>query len=139
MTQASEVFVPGGRLRVEREKQHLTQTELALAAGVSRGLVSAVEGGRQNPGVDAALAIANVLGLPVELLFGSPPRSDSDHPCAVFMKPPPHRERLRIERERLHLTQTELAQAAGVSRQLVSTVEAGRHTPNVAAAIDVPV
>ena len=38
-------------------------------------------------------------------------------------------------RERLGLTQAELAERAGVSRQLVGGVEAGRHVPSVDAAI----
>jgi DNA-binding XRE family transcriptional regulator len=42
---------------------------------------------------------------------------------------------LRGARERLGLTQVELARRAGVSRQLVSGVEAGRHVPSVDAAI----
>ncbi len=42
---------------------------------------------------------------------------------------------LRDARERLGLTQAELAERAGVSRQLVGGVEAGRHVPSVDAAI----
>ncbi len=42
---------------------------------------------------------------------------------------------LRDARERLGLTQAELAERAGVSRQLVGGVEAGRHTPAVDAAL----
>jgi len=43
--------------------------------------------------------------------------------------------RIRATREGLGWSQAELAARAGVTRQLVSAVEAGRHTPNVAAAI----
>lgn len=42
---------------------------------------------------------------------------------------------LQRARERASLTQTELADRAGVSRQLVSSVEAGRHAPAVDAAL----
>lgn len=43
--------------------------------------------------------------------------------------------RIRAAREAQGWSQAELAEAAGVSRQLVGAVEAGRHVPNVAAAI----
>lgn len=42
---------------------------------------------------------------------------------------------LRLHRERAGLTQSELAATAGVSRQLVGAVEAGRHLPRVDAAL----
>jgi transcriptional regulator with XRE-family HTH domain/molybdate-binding protein len=58
------------RLRVE---QGLTQARLAELAGVSRQLVGAVEAERHLPRVDAAVALARVLGVPVEELLGTPP------------------------------------------------------------------
>ncbi len=42
---------------------------------------------------------------------------------------------LRLARERSGLTQAELADRAGVSRQIVVTVETGRHAPSVDAAL----
>jgi DNA-binding XRE family transcriptional regulator len=48
----------------------LSQAELAARAGVSRQLVAAVENGRNQPAVDAALALAGALGTTVEELFG---------------------------------------------------------------------
>jgi transcriptional regulator with XRE-family HTH domain/molybdate-binding protein len=44
-------------------------------------------------------------------------------------------DRIRSLRESLQLTQSELAQRSGVTRQLISALEAGRHTPNVSAAL----
>ncbi len=43
--------------------------------------------------------------------------------------------RLRSYRKAANLTQTELAELAGVSRQLIGSVEAGRHLPRVDAAL----
>jgi putative molybdopterin biosynthesis protein len=57
------------RLRVERG---LTQARLAKLAGVSRQLVSAVEAERHLPRVDAAVALAGVLGVQVEELMVAP-------------------------------------------------------------------
>ena len=47
----------------------------------------------------------------------------------------PSRTRVQERRESLGLTQTELAARAGVTRQLIGAVEAGRHLPNVGAAL----
>jgi len=48
----------------------LTQAQLAERAGLSRALVSAVELGRHQPRIDAALALARALGTTAEELFG---------------------------------------------------------------------
>jgi putative transcriptional regulator len=133
MTPNPERCVRGDRLRIERQQRQLTQTELATVAGVSRQLISAIENGHHSPGVDAAIALARVFDVPVDALFGAP-RSPADEAMDSVPKPA-HRERLRVERERLGLTQTELAQVAGVSRQLISTTEAGHSKPGVDAAI----
>ena len=60
------------RIRDERLRLGIGQTDLAERAGVTRQLVGAIEAGRHSPSVDAALRIAKVLGLPVEELFASP-------------------------------------------------------------------
>ncbi|MCC5951458.1 MAG: helix-turn-helix domain-containing protein [Acidimicrobiia bacterium] len=56
-------------LRQRRTERGWSQAELAERAGVSRQLVSAVESGRHEPGVAAALALARALGESVEALF----------------------------------------------------------------------
>lgn len=60
-------------LRTHRQAAGLTQAELALRAGVSRQLVGTVESGRHLPRVDAAMALASVLGVDVGTLFSSVP------------------------------------------------------------------
>ena len=61
----------GPRLRAARESAGLSQQDLATRAGVSRQLVGAVEAGRHLPRVDSALALASVLGVTVDSLFGA--------------------------------------------------------------------
>ncbi|MGE0377620.1 MAG: substrate-binding domain-containing protein, partial [Planctomycetaceae bacterium] len=58
------------RVRERRTALGMTQAELAERAGISRTAVTAIEGERLVPSVAAALAIADVLGLTVEALFG---------------------------------------------------------------------
>lgn len=60
-------------LKQVRERVGITQADLALVAGLSRALVSAVETGRHTPSVDAALALAGALGESVEDLFARAP------------------------------------------------------------------
>jgi len=60
-------------LKELRETAGLTQVELAARAGVSRQLVGAVEAGRHLPRVDAAIAIAAVLGVDVPAIFAASP------------------------------------------------------------------
>lgn len=58
------------QLLTERRRTGLTQAELAARSGVSRQLIGAIENGRHLPRVDAAIAIAAALDIPVERLFG---------------------------------------------------------------------
>ena len=61
----------GARLRIARESAGLSQSDLAVRAGVSRQMVGAVEAGRHFPRVDSALALAATLGVTVDSLFGT--------------------------------------------------------------------
>jgi molybdate-binding protein/transcriptional regulator with XRE-family HTH domain len=64
-----------------RQALGLTQGELALASRLTRPLVSAVETGRHVPSVKAALALAKVLGAPVEEVFGDRPLDEEQVPA----------------------------------------------------------
>jgi putative molybdopterin biosynthesis protein len=63
----------GELIRNARLAAGLSQAEVAAAAGISRQAVGAIEAGRHRPGVDAAMAIARVVGEPVEELFAPRP------------------------------------------------------------------
>ncbi|GAA1729476.1 substrate-binding domain-containing protein [Aeromicrobium alkaliterrae] len=60
------------RIQAERRARGWSQAELARRAGVSRPLVGAIEAGRQDPGVTAAMGLARALGTTVEDLFAPP-------------------------------------------------------------------
>jgi transcriptional regulator with XRE-family HTH domain/molybdate-binding protein len=60
----------GANIRAAREARGWSQGDLAERAGVSRQLVSAVESGRHQPNVSAAIGIARALAMAVEDLFG---------------------------------------------------------------------
>jgi DNA-binding XRE family transcriptional regulator len=82
------------RLRELRQVVGLTQTQLAARAGVSRQLIGAVEAGRHLPRVDAAVALAGVLGVPVEDLF----RDESGEPAIGVLGPPADGQAVRLAR-----------------------------------------
>jgi putative transcriptional regulator len=57
------------RLKVARAERDLSQTELAMLAGVTRQTISSVETGQYCPSALLAFVIARRLGKPIEELF----------------------------------------------------------------------
>lgn len=47
----------------------MTQQDLAARVGVTRQTILSIEKGKYNPSVGLALRLANVFGVPVEVLF----------------------------------------------------------------------
>lgn len=56
-------------LRKERERKHLTQTELAAIVNVNQATISTIESGRSNPSLKSLTALADALGIRVGRLF----------------------------------------------------------------------
>ena len=56
-------------VRTLRERQELSQGQLAELLGVSRQTVNAIETGRYDPSLPLALRIARLFGLHVEEIF----------------------------------------------------------------------
>ena len=59
----------GPWLLEELKKRNMTQSELARLAGLGSGTISNIMNGQKKVGQDTALAIANVLRLPPDLVF----------------------------------------------------------------------
>ncbi len=60
----------GESVRILRELQEMSQTELASAAGIPQSTISAIESGRINLGVERAKQLARVLKChPAVLVF----------------------------------------------------------------------
>ena len=63
-------LTPGDSLRVVRELQEMTQTELAERTGIPQGTISALERGAKTLGADRAAKLAVALAVhPAVLLF----------------------------------------------------------------------
>jgi transcriptional regulator with XRE-family HTH domain len=59
----------GSRLREERERDGLSQRELARRLGVSASLISQIESGQSKPSVSTLYAIVTELGVSVDRIF----------------------------------------------------------------------
>jgi transcriptional regulator with XRE-family HTH domain len=59
----------GSRLRQERERDGLSQRELARRLGVSASLISQIESGQSKPSVSTLYAIVTELGVSVDRIF----------------------------------------------------------------------
>ena len=61
---------PGESVRILRELQELSQSQLSEASGISQATISAIENGRVNLGVERAKALARALKChPAVLVF----------------------------------------------------------------------
>jgi transcriptional regulator with XRE-family HTH domain len=68
-----------GRLIAEiRRRRHLSQAELARAAGMTRSVVNAYEHARRQPSVEALARLAGAAGMRLRLGPQEPPRIDPD-------------------------------------------------------------
>ena len=65
-----EIFsLLGRRIKQERKARHLTQQDLADAAGIVRGHLSRIEGGITPPSLNVVKNVADALRLPIARLF----------------------------------------------------------------------
>lgn len=62
----------GSNVRDERERQRLTQEELAFRCDVSQAYLSGIESGQRNPSLLNIIRIAQGLKVGIESLFQSP-------------------------------------------------------------------
>ena len=57
------------RLREEREKQHISQIDLALKAQLSQNIVALIETGKRVPNINTVFKIADALDISPVLFF----------------------------------------------------------------------
>jgi putative transcriptional regulator len=109
----------GRRLRALRQRQGLSQAELARRTGTSRTYIVALEQGQHEPTVELLARIAAALDASLRdviwQLVGEP-FADPAAPLAA---------RVRLRRQRLGLRAAELAARCGTTRATVSQIERG--------------
>jgi transcriptional regulator with XRE-family HTH domain len=72
----------GARLAATRARKGLRVSELARHAGVSSSLISQIERGSSKPSVGTLFALAQVLGVPVDLFFTDGKEQSTETPPA---------------------------------------------------------
>ena len=60
------------RLREEREKQHISQIDLAFKAQLSQNIVALIETGKRVPNINTLFKISDALGISPAILFNEP-------------------------------------------------------------------
>ncbi|MDI7246196.1 MAG: helix-turn-helix transcriptional regulator [Bacillota bacterium] len=109
----------GEKLRVAREDRGMTLRDVASAAGISSTYLSEIERGNVQPALRVLKRLAHVLHVPLSSFMSSVERKG-------FIG-----DKLRSIREKLGLTQAEVAAKAGVSAALIGQIELGRVSPSL--------
>ncbi len=66
----------GQNIRRLREKQNLTQSDLALKANINRSYLGGVERGQRNICIENIVKIAEALGVSADILFKATDKSE---------------------------------------------------------------
>ena len=109
----------GAALRRLRQDRGLSQSELARRTGAARTYLLAVEQGHHEPSLELLGRIATALGSAPADLVRSLAGERFSNPAA------PLAERVRLRRERLGLSASQLAIRAGTTRATISQIEGG--------------
>jgi transcriptional regulator with XRE-family HTH domain len=70
----------GRRVRALRIERGLSLSELARRAGIGKGSLSEIEGGRRNPTIETLYALCGPMSVPMTALVGDEPSASGDHP-----------------------------------------------------------
>lgn len=110
------LFQVGDRIRFYRKKQNLTLAELSARSDLSYTYLGDIERGAVLPSVKSLKRISTVLKAPVEGLLGSKPLLG---------------KKILALREENGLTQTQLADKAGLSTGFIGQLEQGKVQPSL--------
>lgn len=91
----------GGRIREAREARGITQHDLAVAVGLTRGSVANLESGRQRVQVHTLIAAAQALGLDAADLLSQ--ATEGARPLAPVLPAQSSRLRRRLEDTRAQI------------------------------------
>lgn len=117
----------GSKIRYERKKAGLTQTQLAAKIGVSESRISQYERGMENPRVCTLLKIADAIGVPYHSWGPDAPEKNlSDERLTVG-------KNLQMERRKAGLTQKALSDLSGIPVITIQGYEAEKFTPKYSA------
>lgn len=117
------------RVKTERERAGLSQTQLARICGLSGPMISCLERGKSAGSEKVLVSVARALGVRPEWLRSGSGKRDGDwsEELVAFPKtaPQPFPERIKQLRKEAGLSQKQLADYVGVSKAAVSCWETG--------------
>ncbi len=116
----------GTGIRMQRERLGMSQQDLAQACMVSRQTISNWESGKTLPDIQSMAYLAEVFGVTVDDLVNqvAPYEGGTMESTGIGTG-------IRMQRERLGMSQQDLAQACMVSRQTKSNWETGKTLPDI--------
>lgn len=114
-----------GRVKKERERAGLSQTQLARVCGLSGAMISCIERGKSAGSEKVLVSVARALGVRPEWLRSGLGKREGDFPALCNAAPQPFPERLKQLRKEAGLSQRQLANFVGVSTAAVSCWETG--------------
>ena len=118
------------RVKKERERAGLSQTQLARICGLSGSMISCIECGKSAGSEKVLVAVARALRVNPEWLRCGSGKREGDFPAPPPVAHQPFPERLKQLRKQAGLSQRQLANFVGVSMAAVSCWETGtRETP----------
>ena len=101
-----------GLLRLARDKADMTQTDLALQAGVSQQSISAYETGKKEPTLATLVRLLAAAG--IEMRIRLEPIDNHDSTLAAFIETlPPSRQAELIEESRARVAAERLSRIRG--------------------------
>lgn len=113
------------RLKKERERSELSQTQLARMCGLSGTMISCMERGKSAGSEKVLIAVARALGVRPDWLRSGSGKREGDFPAPPPVAYQPFPERLKQLRKQAGLSQRQLANFVGVSMAAVSCWETG--------------
>jgi len=113
------------RLKKERERAGLSQTQLARMCGFSGTMISCMERGKSAGSEKVQVSVARALGVSPEWLRSGSGQREGDFPAPPPVAHQPFPERLKQLRKEAGLSQRQLANFVGVSISAVSCWETG--------------
>ena len=112
----------GARLRRLRQARGVSQSELARRTAAARTYIVAVEQGQHEPSLDLLRRFGVALNYPLPELVRALAGEPFSDPAASLA------ERVRLRRERLALSASQLARRAETTRATIFQIEAGLNT-----------
>src|SRR5579871_5488283 len=116
----------GSRIRAERKKRHLSQAALARFCGLHVSHLSKIERGKANATVASLVAIALAMN-EIELLPSE----------AKLIVQQELGNRIRTERKKRHMSQSDLAHFCGLHVSRLSEIERGKANATVASLVSI--